>query len=505
MMDLGDLGMLSCIPSLQGSRLNMSTKLSSVRRRAAIVALAALAGAVPTTARASGFLTDQFGSDQGNPALGNTYSVYFNPAAMAGMHGSEITLGGVIAARSLDYTRSSSALSYSGTTANGTPVGDSVYTAANTGQAHSFGVLGAPYIGFVTDFGGSHVRLGLASYIPFGGQVSWGKNDAFSGNPLAPGAYDGPQRWSSISASTSSLYETAAFAYLFEKARLGLGASFSVIRTGVTDTRARDVDGSDDILTSTNVIKEGRTYLDVSGIQVGASAGVYWEATEDRKLRLGVSYTSQPNFGTMRLGGTFKLTPGATSSEATVPVDLLQGYPDVIRVGAAWRVAPQAELRLDADWQRWSQFKYQCIVAKGNSCPVDSHGVTSDPTVKLDLPRDFQDSFKVRAGVAFWVEPKTEIFASASYESPPVGKSHEDPLIFDSTRVAGTLGVRHGFSQHWHASLSYTYVYFVPLTVNDSAYHTYAGTPQGVSASPSANGSYSSELYYFDAAVSYRF
>lgn len=468
------------------------------------MAMAGAAGLAPATARASGFLTDQFGTGQDNPALGNTYSVYFNPGAMAGMHGSEITLDGVVAARSLDYTRSNAALSPNSVTANGTPVGDPVYTKANTGQAHLFNVLSAPYVGFVTDFGGSKFRLGLASYIPFGGQVSWGKNDAFGGNTIAPGAYDGPQRWSSISASTSSLYETAAFAYRFEKQRLGLGVSFSVIRTGVTDTRARNIDGSDDILTSQGLLKEGRSYLDVSGIQFGASAGVYWEADADRKLRIGLSYTSQPNFGKMRLGGTFKFTAGATNPEQAVPVDLLQAYPDVIRLGAAWRVSPQTELRLDGDWQRWSQFKYQCIVNKGADCPTDSHGVSSDPTnVKLNLPRDFQDSFKVRAGIGFWVEPRTEIFASGAYESSPVRKSYEDPLIFDSQRVHGTLGVRHGFSRHFHASLSYTYVYFVPLTISGSAFSDQSVS--GTSRAPAAAGDYSSELYYFDLALSYRF
>jgi long-chain fatty acid transport protein len=460
---------------------------------------------VPRSARASGFLTDQFGSDQGQPALANPYSVYFNPGAMAGMHGSEITLDAVIAARSLDYNRSDSALSPQATTANGLPAGDPLYTKANTGQAHLFNVLGAPYVGFVTDFGGSRWRLGLASYIPFGGQVSWDKNPAYANSTYAPGGYDGPQRWATISATTTSLYETAAVAYRFEKARLGLGANVSVIRTGLTDTRARNVDGSDDILGPTGGLKEGRTYLDVSGLQVAASGGVYWEATESRRLRLGLSYTSQPNFGTMRLGGSFKFKPG-TSQETSESVDVLQAYPDVIRVGAAWRISDQTELRLDADWQRWSAFKYQCVVPKGTSCTADSKGVVdgtvgSNSTVLLNLPRDWQDSFRLKAGIAYWVEPPTEFFASASYESPPVTKSHEDPLIFDSTRIAGTLGMRHGFNRHFYGSLSYTYVYFVPLTVNNSAGPSYPAP----SNTPSANGSYSSELYYFDVAMSYRF
>jgi long-chain fatty acid transport protein len=473
--------------------------MPSLLRAVSLGVLAAFVVA-PRSAHASGFLTDQFGSDQGQAALANAYSVYFNPAAMTGTHGSEITLDGVLAARSLDYTRSTSALS----SANGN-VGDPVYTQANTGKAHLFNVLGAPFLGFVTDFGGSRWRLGLASYVPFGGQVSWDKNLTFANSALAPGGYDGPQRWSTISATTSSLYTTAALAYRFDKPRVGVGASVSVIRSALTDVRARNIDGSDDILEPGGTLKEGRSYLDMSGIEVGASVGVYWEATEDRRLRLGLSYTSQPNFGTMRLAGTFKLEPGAAGPESVNSADVLQGYPDVIRAGAAWRVSPQTELRLSADWQRWSQFKYQCVVAPGSACPTDSNGRATDPNVLLDLPRDWQDSFRVKAGAAYWIEPGTEVFASAALESSPVKKAYEDPLIFDSTRVAGTLGFRHGFSRHWHMSLSYTYVYFVPLTVNNSAYPATGLNVQGNSVSPSTNGDYSSELYYFDAAVSYRF
>jgi long-chain fatty acid transport protein len=480
------------------SRAHLSIQLP---RLLGLAPLAVLAVATLTegTARASGFLSDQFGSDQGQPALASTYAVYFNPGAMAGMHGTELTLDGVLAARSLDYNRSAAALS-SNTTPGKVAVGDPIYTNANTGPAHLFNVLAAPFGGFVTDFGGSKLRLGLAAYIPFGGALSWGKNNAYANSTIAPGAYDGPQRWSSISTSTYSVYSTAALAYRFEKARLGVGASFSVINTTLQDTRARNVDGSDDILAADGSVKEGRSYLDVSGVQMGASAGVYWEATKDGALRLGASYTSQPGFGEMRLKGTFKLAP---ASPGGTPADLLQSYPDVIRVGAAWRVRPDVEVRLDGDWQRWSEFKYQCIVNPGTDCGADSHGLTSLGTVKLNLPRDWNDSFKVRLGIAYWVVPQTELFASSAFESSPTGKSHEDPLVFDSTRIYGTLGARHAFSKHFYASLSYTYVYLVPLTVTSSAYSNPTNPP--VSQSPSAAGSYSSEIYIFDGAVSYRF
>ncbi len=477
------------------SRARASIHLRRLLRLLPLPVLAVTAALPEGSARASGFLTDQFGSDQGQPALANAYSVYFNPGAMAGMRGTDITLDGVLAARSLDYNRTAT------TSANGN-LGDPVYTNSNTGAAHLFNVLAAPFAGFVTDFGGSKLRLGAAAYIPFGGELSWGKNAGFTNSAYAPGAVDGPQRWSTISASTSSIYSTVALAYRLEKARIGLGVSFSAIDTTLADVRARNADGSDDIVNPGGSIKEGRSYLNVSGFQVGAAAGIYWEATKDGALRLGASYTSQPNFGDMRLSGKFQLYP--TAPGVTSAADLVQGYPDIIRFGGAWRVRPDTEIRLDGDWQRWSHFKAQCITSPGGACPTDSAGVfngSNNTTVKLDLPRDWNDTFKVRGGVAFWIVPETELFASFAFESAPVGKSHEDPLIYDSARLEPTIGVRHAFTKHLYASLSYTYTYVVPLTVNDSAYPNYAPP----SKSPSANGTYSSEFYIFDGAISYRF
>lgn len=444
------------------------------------------------TARASAFLSDQFGSDHGQPAMGNAYSVYFNPGAMVGATGTGLTLDGLFAARSMTFTRSASALNPSNH--------DPTYAAVNTGQATLFNVLSAPFLGMVTDFGGSNWRLGVAGYAPFGGEVSWQKSPSFLSYPGAPGAYDGPQRWASISTQVASIYGTAALAYRIEPLHLGIGASFSVIRSSVTDTRAHNLDGSDTIF-SGGQITEGRSYLDVSGIEVGAAAGIYWEPST--KLHLGASYTSQPGFGTMRLSGTYKqYVLGNTLGQSA---DLLQAYPDIVRAGAAWRVAPDAELRLDGSWQRWSVLTNQCVVTSGASCAVTSSGAStlsaSQGLVLQNVPRNMQDSYKVRLGGAYWITPPTEIFASFAYESSPAQSAYEDPLIFDSTRLYGTLGVSHAFSEHIRAMASYTYVYLLPVTVTDSAYATY----QSPTRSPSENGSYSASLYILDVGLSYLF
>jgi long-chain fatty acid transport protein len=445
-------------------------------------------------------LTAEFGSDRGQPALATPYAVYFNPAAMAGSTGSQVVVDLLVGARSMEYDRSLSALSPS---APGDPMaGNAIYKAANTGQSTLFNVLAGPYVGFVTDFGRSPLRLGVAAYIPFGGQVSWDKNMAFGGPTSAPGAYDGPQRWASISATTSSLYETAALAYRIEALRLGLGLSASLVRTGVTDVRARNLDGSDDVFGPDGTMKEGRSYLNVSGFQVGAAGGLYWEATRDGALRLGASYTSQPGFGTMRLTGSFLQQSGSQSMpNQPSPADFLQAYPDIVRAGVAWRVSPLGELRLVGSWQRWSQFKNQCVVSPGKSCDVDASGASASGNVIVNIPRSWRDTVKARLGGAYWIQPESEVFGSFAYESSPVGTGHVDALTFDSTRLYGTLGVHHRFNRSFAAQFSYTYVYFVPVTVEGSTLPNYAPPSNW----PSGNGRYTSELYLIDAAVSYSF
>jgi long-chain fatty acid transport protein len=476
-----------------------------LRRAPVAVAVAGLLTAAwaaePPSAHASGFTTAEFGSDQGNPALGNVYSIYFNPGALAGMQGTMITADGVIAIRSVEYDRSTSALSPS----DPSMLTNQTYVQANTGKATLTNVLAAPFVGFATDFGGTPFRLGVAGYVPFGGQVHWGKNNAFAGNMTVPGAYDGPQRWDSISTNLSSLYGTVAGAYRFERLHLGVGANFSVVYTTLVDDRAKNVDGSDDIFSPNGTNKEGRSLVDVSGVQVAASLGVWWQPLE--ALRLGVSYTSAPNFGTMRLSGTFQAQPGGVSA-VTAPAngDLLQAYPDIIRLGGAYHVTPQLEVRLDGNWTRWSNFKNQCVVFPGKDCTVDANGndtsMTSPNVVPGgNLPRNFKDTVKVRGGVGYWVLPNTEAFGSIAVETPPVSSRYIDALVFDSTRLYGTLGARHMFGDHFGAMLAATYVYLLPMEVDDSQLNTF----QGVSKGPSANGHYSGSIVLFDVSASYKF
>jgi long-chain fatty acid transport protein len=453
----------------------------------------------PTSARASGFDTALFGNDDGHPALGNPYAVYFNPGAMVDAHGTVMTGAASIAIHSETYDRPASALSWSDPTLKSNPQ----YVSANTGQASLLNVLAAPFLGMVTDFGGSNFRLGLASYAPFGGSVQWDKNQAFASSSAAPGAYDGPQRWSSISTVTTTLAETLALAYRVEPLHLGIGVGVSVMHTSIEDTQARNADGSDDtVYPSSGALKEGRAYISVRGIQGGMNAGVWWEPTPG--LRLGASYVSQPGFGTMRLKGTFQEQLGGEYGiSPPAPADVLQALPDIIRLGAAWRATPRLDVRVDGTMELWSRFKNQCVVQAGAPCNVSPTGqdLTPGGPILANIPREGQDSYKLRVGAAYKVSPGTQVHASAAVESSSLPTGYEDPLLFDSTRLFGTIGLHQRVTSGLSFGLAYTFVYYLPITVTDSQLPTYVSP----SRSPSADGQYSASVHIFDVAVSYRF
>lgn len=436
-------------------------------------------------AHASGYLTARFGSDHGTPAAPNPYAIYFNPAALGGMEGTQITGDLSLGIRAVTYDRSNDALSPSSPAL----ANNADYVAANTGRAKLLNVVPLPYFGAASDLGIKNLRVGYALYVPFGGMADWKKRTA---TDYAPGADDGPQRWANISGQILALYNTAAVAWRFPEAHLTVGANVSLIYHSVKTVRARNVDGSDDVRLGNGGLKEGRSYLDASGMNLSAALGLYWEPNDD--LKLGLSYTSQPGFGTTRMSGTLEQQFGNDAKPAEkTEVDLLQAYPDIIRLGGAYRTSKTTEVRLDFEFVRWSTFKNQCVVQRGADCNIDDKGnQPADGKVVLNLPRNWNNAIGVRLGAAVWPVEQVEVFGSLGLTTSAVPKETIDASTIDSTRFYGALGARYAFSKAFALAFSYNPIYFLPVdTKGANNLDTYASS----SKSPSADGKYNAVIH----------
>jgi long-chain fatty acid transport protein len=478
--------------------MRRSSVLSRLALSVPALACALFAGA---DAHASGYLTARFGSDHGTPASPNTYAVYYNPAALGGTTGTTITGDVALAVRWAHYKRNDTGLSPSGG-AKDRLAGDQKYIDSNTGDGNLLNLLALPFAGVNTDFGGSkYLRGGYAVYIPFGGLAKWDKRD---GIPGVPGTTDGVQRWHNISGQILAIYNTFAFAVTLPGTGLSFGLSASPIIHHVATVRARTADNSDDIERADGSLKEGRSYLDATGVNLGGSVGVYWQSPRDARIKLGLAYLAQPGFGTTRMKG--KLEGRTAGGDVTQDIDFLQTYPHIFRLGLGWLLpGDKIELRPDFEYVTWSTFKNQCVVARGKDCNIDADtgaetGGTND--VILNIPRKWKDAIGARFGVGYFMNDKLELFGSGSFTTSAVPKETIDASTIDSFRIYGAAGARYKVSDHFAFAASYIHIFFLPVNTKDS---NIFDKQQNPSNSPSADGKYTSQIGLLNLNVAYTF
>jgi long-chain fatty acid transport protein len=474
-----------------------------VTLRSVPVLLLAVSILAPGSSRAGGFNVARYAGEHGHVATDHPVSIYFNPAGMALGTGWRIYAEGLFALRTVDYERPPGAIDNvlePGDVGAGTP-DDALDTNSGTAKLNNFVV--SPFLGAVTDLGIPNLGVGLAFYVPFGGQAKWDQNDDFVDNEQFPGAEDGVQRWHTIEGELRSLYLSAGGAYRLPGPRLSFGASVNFIRSNILTVRARTASGTDDIVNGDGDLVEGRSLIDVNGISVSAGVGVIWEPME--RLWIGASYQSQPGFGNSTQSGTLTNKLGLTPVEAT-DIRLEQELPDVSRLGVRYQPTNQVELRLSGDYQRWSVFENQCLLdgeipKSMNNCALDDNGAVLPEAegVVVNIPRRWKDTFGVRAGGSFWVTPEIELNAGANFDSSAVPDETIDVSLLDQNKLIALAGVRWALvPDTFQLEVTLNNVFYFKRSV-DPRERDDMGTPIGPeppSGIPDGAGTYKQNVFY---------
>jgi len=498
--------------------------------------LTALGGA--TEAHASGISAARFGGEHGHPTTDNPTAIYYNPAGIALSKGTHIFVDGTIALRWAGYERP--AAGPDDVAAGNYPTQNSqellgLAPGANDGKASLFNAIASPFFGVSSDFGTDFIYGGIAAYFPFGGSAVWDRNSVYEGNEQFPGAVDGQQRWYSIDGSIRSMYITGAVAFNIRKIGLSIGLSGSAIRSNVTTLRARNADGSDDLVTTEPVLdengnpvspanngvvydadgnttlKEGRSFVDVNGWQGGFGIGLVYDVLKQGKYFIGASYTSQPNIaGGMTLKGTLSsaLTVGqADKGDAW----LTQSLPDIFRLGVRIRPTDKYEIRAFADYTRWSVLDRQCLLnseKNGDSCnfanvdnalndPESFGGASEDAAtgVTQQLPRFWKDAGGVRLGGSYWFIPELEGYLGAGYDSSAVPVETLDPALMDMNKFTISAGVRWQIIKHLAMAFTSTEVIYMRTSTKGKSVLNRFPAP---TRQPSADGVYTQFLQLFN-------
>ncbi len=438
-------------------------------------------------AAASGFATARFGGEYGYPLTNNPTAVYYNPAGLAQANGIHLFVDGNLAFRQAAYEHIPGATDTGPTAACKNPE----CASANNGEATLTNVLVSPMLGASWKFL-PHTVAGAAFYVPFGGISIWDKNNVYKNDTRFAGPYDSPARWYSINGEIKSTYLSLALAQEFPSIGLSIGVSGSAIQSVIDTIRARNADGTNDIE------HEGRSYLDVSGWQLGLGAGAIWEAQRDH-VWLGASYQSRPNVsGGMHLKGTIATKLGSNPTQG--PVSAYQDLPDIIRLGARFRPNTTTEYRIFGDITRWSAFKAQCIADGDNgSCGVNPDGTAvPDTQTAQNLPRNWKDSFGVRAGMSYWARPDAELILGAGYDSNAIPDQTLDPALMDFDDISFAVGGRFHLLDPLYVAVTGTHFFYISR--NTAGKNTLA-TYQTPSRSPDSGGNYSQSINVLNVNV----
>ncbi len=433
--------------------------MRSTSRLATVLLLAAAALTPAATARAGGFSATRFGGEHGHPATDDPTAVYYNPAGLAYGHGTRILVEGLFVYRTADYTRDP------GDIDKPSPTAEEI--AANSGDAHLANFIVSPFAGVATDLGVEGLGLGFGVYAPFGGQTSWDKADEFEGNAQFPGAVDASARWSSIEAEQRSVYFSLGGAWRTKNEKFGVGVGLNFISSNLKMVRARNIDGSDNLLNSQGGVQEGRALLDLANKTFSAAVGFMFKPTDCS--RIGLSYQSQPGFGELAFAGTLTNQYGA-SEPFTVDVEMRQTLPDSVRLGGEWQVNDKLSLHGALEYQRWSVFKDQCLVQTGladapkcsfeprsgvgNRGPLAADG----KNVLVNIARDWKDTYAIRAGGSYALSDKIELNGGLLFDSNAVPDETLEPALIDMNKIVAQAGGRFELSKQLSLNTTLGYV-----------------------------------------------
>ena len=346
---------------------------------------------VVSSAQAAGFaLIEQSASGMGNAFAGgaaaaeDASTVYFNPAGMTYIQGTQI-VGAV------HFIKPNAEFKNNGST---NPLGG-----GNGGNAGDFAYV--PNLYFVTDMR-PDVKFGIGLNSPFGLKTQY--------DPTWVG------RFQAIKSSVETFNINPSVAYkVNDQLSVGMGISAMWIQAELTRQ----------VIPSSQVVIKG------DDIDLGYNFGAIFQATQD--TRFGLAYRSKLN---ERLEGTATFT--GPLAAASTPVTAAITLPDNFSASVFSKLNDQFDVMADATWTHWSRFKTLNILRSPSGSTLSINPENWHNTMRYSIGANYHvnDDFKIRAGLAYDEEAIDDQFRTAripgndrkwvslgaSYQLTPSGK-----------------------------------------------------------------------------------
>lgn len=278
------------------------------------------------------------------------------------------------------------------------------------------------------------VAFGVGFFAPFGLGTKW--------------ADDWVGRYLAVQTDLQALYINPTVAYKINE-KVSVGVGFSYIMGNVELTQR--VPTFSTLLPPTPAANDGWVSLKGDGTGFSFNAGVLYKASE--KVSLGLSYRS---LSTIKFEGDAVFTdmqalatffPGGTGkTELPMPADL--------KAGIAYNVNEKLTVEADFEYVFWNAYKeLKLDIPDGPNFPI-----TGEPlqTASVD-EKDYKNAYLVRLGGEYSLE-KLALRLGFVYDMSPVPDKSLEPLLPDSDRLEGIIGLGYMFSENVRVDAAYQYI-----------------------------------------------
>lgn len=402
-----------------------------------------------TQAHASGFGVFTHGANalgKSNAVTAHNASpstVFFNPALINDLAGTQVEIGTTMIALRQDFTSTATGMEVDG-------ADDEFF----------------PSTLFLTHLVSSKLSVGLGVFNPFGLATEW--PDDWEGRYLASKSevttinFNPVVSWRitpvvSVAAGAAFLTLDATLENKLNMALLGFPAGYA----------------------------DGNQKFEGDGQGVGYNLGL--SARLNDKIALGVSYrsaidiTADGQVSTQLPPGSGAVAPLFPTANAETKITL----PRQISAGIAYQISPKSVIETGVRWEEWSSF--------------DELRVTFDRPVagqtQRITPRDWDDTFAFNIGGHYKFTDKYALLLGFLYENNPVPDDTFEPSIPGSDSYLYSIGVTANHEKFTY-SISYGLQWKEGRTKNNAISAVDGST---------ANGEYNAVLHLLGASFSYRF
>ena len=405
----------------------------------------------------------------------DTSTVWFNPAGMTQLDGTQIDAASHIIVPSSDFTNEGSVINPAVPGVGGTPL------PGRDSKDPGVAAL-VPNFYYVRELR-PNLKFGLGVNAPFGLKTNYSQNwvgryhaltsdlKTFNINPGLAYKFD---NGFSLGFGVSAQYAKARLTNAIDKSTACLGAAPGAVCNafGLVTPATPTTDGYIDLKDA-----DDWSY----GYNVGAlyefsprtRVGVHWRSKISHELEGKAEFTNTADLAGLFGGGRF--TNQTFSAKATMPESL--------SVSGFHQINPKVAVMGDFTWTRWNRFDELVINFDGGH----PQNVT---------PENWNNSIRVSGGVSYAYNDRLTLRGGLAYDEEPIpDATRRTPRIPGDDRTWVAVGASYQRSDKLSLDVGYTHLFVGDVPINNTEVNT----------GHVLIGEYDADVNIFSAQVNYRF